>query len=165
MDITDLIIPERVICNAPVTSKKRALELLGDLIEGSQDELEARSVFDSLIGRERLGSTGLGHGVALPHGRLGQSRQAVGAFLKLQEGIDFDALDQQSVDLIFALLVPEHFTDEHLKILAYLAEMFSDKDFCTKIRTADSGQAVFQLLTEWNPVNHSVGDNNLNGDD
>ena len=169
MDIVDLIIPERVICNAPVNSKKRALELLGDLIESGQNELEAHAVFDSLIGRERLGSTGLGHGVALPHGRLGQNHQAIGAFLKLPQGIDFDALDKQSVDLIFALLVPEHFTDEHLKILAYLAEMFSDQDFCTKIRTADSNQAVFQLLTEWNPISNSVSnpvsDNSIDGDD
>jgi PTS system nitrogen regulatory IIA component len=153
MDITDLIIPERVVCNAPVSSKKRALELLGDLIASGQEALEARAIFDSLLNRERLGSTGLGHGVALPHGRLPDSEQGIGAFLKLQQGIDFDAIDQQSVDLIFALLVPEHFTDEHLKILAFLAEMFSDRDFCSQLRAADSDLAVFELLTHWNPDN------------
>lgn len=153
MDITDLIIPERVVCNAPVSSKKRALELLGNLIASGQEAPEARSIFDSLLNRERLGSTGLGHGVALPHGRLPDSEHAIGAFLKLQEGIDFDAIDQQSVDLIFALLVPEHFTDEHLKILAFLAEMFSDQDFCAQLRAADSDLTVFELLTHWNPDN------------
>jgi PTS system nitrogen regulatory IIA component len=151
MDITDLIIPERVVCNAPVSSKKRALELLGDLIADGQEDLDARAIFDSLLNRERLGSTGLGHGVALPHGRLPQSRYAIGAFLKLQQGVDFDAIDQQPVDLIFALLVPEHFTDEHLKILAFLAEMFSDQDFCMRLKAAETDQMVFQLLIEWKP--------------
>jgi len=91
--------------------------------------LVARPIFDSLIGRERLGSTGLGHGVALPHGRFNQSQRAVGAFVKLKKGVDFDAIDRQPVDLVFGLLVPDHYTDEHLKILAYLAEMFSDRAF------------------------------------
>jgi PTS system nitrogen regulatory IIA component len=151
MNITDLITAERVVCNGNVTSKKRALELLGELIANGQSDLSAREIFDSLIGRERLGSTGLGHGVALPHGRLSQSRRAIGAFVKLKQGVNFDAIDQQPVDLVFALLVPEHFTDEHLKILAYLAEMFSDKNFCEQLRVADSDQALFERLTHWKP--------------
>jgi len=151
MNITDLITAERVVCNGNVTSKKRALELLGELIANGQSDLSAREIFDSLIGRERLGSTGLGHGVALPHGRLSQSRRAIGAFVKLKQGVNFDAIDQQPVDLVFALLVPEHFTDEHLKILAYLAEMFSDKHFCEQLRVADSDQALFERLTHWKP--------------
>ena len=149
MIISDLIAPQRVICDAPVTSKKRVLELLGELIATSHDDLEARAIFDSLVGRERLGSTGLGNGVALPHGRLAESDQAIGAFIKLDDGVDFDAIDQQPVTLIFALLVPEHFTDEHLKILAYLAEMFSDKAFCSKLNAAQSNQVLFDLLNGW----------------
>jgi PTS system nitrogen regulatory IIA component len=132
-----------------VTSKKRTLELLGELIAEGQSEFTSREIFDSLIGRERLGSTGLGHGVALPHGRLSQGQCAIGAFVKLKSGVDFDAIDQQPVDLVFGLLVPEHFTDEHLKILSYLAEMFSDKDFCERLRAADSDQVLFERLINW----------------
>lgn len=149
MNLSDLIAPQRVVCCTDVSSKKRSLELLGNLIAADQTEIDAGIVFDSLVGRERLGSTGLGHGVALPHGRLVQSQQAVGAFLKLEHGIDFDANDQQSVDLLFGLLVPEHYTDEHLKILAHLAEMFDDENFCAQLRAADSDQTLYALLTDW----------------
>jgi PTS system nitrogen regulatory IIA component len=151
MNIADLISAERVSCNSDVTSKKRTLELLGELIAKGQSDYTGRDIFDSLISRERLGSTGLGHGVALPHGRLSQSQYAIGAFVKLVEGINFDAIDQQPVDLVFALLVPEHFTDEHLKILSYLAEMFSDVAFCDRLRAAESDQALFELLNSWKP--------------
>ncbi|MEZ5583551.1 MAG: PTS IIA-like nitrogen regulatory protein PtsN [Candidatus Competibacteraceae bacterium] len=149
MNITDLITAKRIACDEVVTSKKRVLELLGELIVAEQNDLTAREVFDTLVGRERLGSTGLGHGVALPHGRLSQIQHAIGAFIKLKEGIDFDAIDRQPVDLIFALLVPEHFTDEHLKILAYLAEMFSDSAFCHQLRSAESNDTLFAHLSHW----------------
>lgn len=152
MHITDLITAKRAVCNGEVTSKKRVLELLAELIATGQSDLSVREIFDSLIGRERLGSTGLGHGVALPHGRLSRSQKAIGAFVKLKRGVDFDAIDQQPVDLVFGLLVPEHFTDEHLKILAYLAEMFSDKTFCEQLRVADSDEALFERLIHWKPL-------------
>ena len=149
MKVGDLLTPERVYCNAPVASKKRALELLGELIAGGQEVINERVVFDCLLARERLGSTGLGHGVALPHGRLGQHQQAIGAFISLGESIDFDALDQQPVHLIFALLVPEHYTDEHLKIIAFLAEMFSDRAFCQQLTDAQTDASLFELLSGW----------------
>ncbi len=151
MNIADLITAERVTCNVGVTSKKRTLEVLGELIAKGQTDFTGREIFDSLIGRERLGSTGLGHGVALPHGRLSESRIAIGAFVKAAQGVDFDAIDQQPVDLVFALLVPEHFTDEHLRILSHLAEMFSDQAFCEKLRAADSDQMLFEHLIGWKP--------------
>lgn len=156
MNIIDLITAQRVACKDEVSSKKRLLELLGELIASGQTDFTVREIFDSLNGRERLGSTGLGHGVALPHGRLNQSRRAIGAFVKLNHGVDFDAIDKQPVDLVFALLVPEHFTDEHLKILAYLAEMFSDKAFCDRLRNTDSDQALFEQLIHWKPSNASL---------
>ena len=152
MDITDLITRERIVCNSEVTSKKRVIEVLSELLVKGQADLTARPVFDSLIGRERLGSTGLGYGVALPHGRFSQSRQAIGAFVKLRQGVDFDAIDRQPVDLAFGLLVPDHYTDEHLKILAYLAEMFSDRAFCQQLRETDSDQALFERLRDWRPA-------------
>ena len=152
MNIADLISADRVVCDRDVSSKKRALELLGHLIANEQAEFSANELFNSLIGRERLGSTGLGHGVALPHGRLSQSQRAIGAFAKLKKGVDFDAIDRQPVDLVFGLLVPEHFTDEHLKILAYLAEMFSDRDFCEQLRAAESDQDLYERLIHWRPA-------------
>ena len=152
MDITDLITPERIVCNSEVTSKKRVIEVLSELLATGQADLAARPVFDSLIGRERLGSTGLGYGVALPHGRFSQSHQAIGAFVKLRQGVDFDAIDRQPVDLVFGLLVPDHYTDEHLKILAYLAEMFSDRIFCQRLRDADSDLTLFERLRDWRPA-------------
>ena len=155
MDITDLITPERIVCNSEVTSKKRVIEVLSELLATGQADLAARPVFDSLIGRERLGSTGLGYGVALPHGRFSQSHQAIGAFVKLRQGVDFDAIDRQPVDLVFGLLVPDHYTDEHLKILAYLAEMFSDRIFCQRLRDADSDLTLFERLRDWHPATSS----------
>jgi PTS system nitrogen regulatory IIA component len=152
MDITDLITGERIVCDCEVASKKRAIEVLSELLAKGQADLTARPIFDSLIGRERLGSTGLGHGVALPHGRFNQSQHAVGAFVKLKKGVDFDAIDRQPVDLVFGLLVPDHYTDEHLKILAYLAEMFSDRAFCQQLRETDSDQMLFGLLRDWKPA-------------
>lgn len=152
MNITDLITAERVVCDRDISSKKRVLELLGELIALEQTNFTGRDVFDSLIGRERLGSTGLGHGVALPHGRLSHSQHAIGAFVKLQQGIDFDAIDKKPVDLVFGLLVPEHFTDEHLKILAYLADMFSDQIFCEGLRDAESDHTLFEQLKSWKPT-------------
>ena len=151
MNITDLITPDRVVCRDNITSKKRTLQLLGELIASGQSGVNNQDVFDILIGRERLGSTGLGHGVALPHGRLQQSHEAIGCFVKLAKGVDFDALDRKPVDLVFALLVPEHFTDEHLKILAYLAEMFSDKAFCEKLRSTETDEELYQQLAYWKP--------------
>ena len=152
MNISDLLTPERVVCQEAIASKKRALERLGELIAGHQSGLSAGAIFEKLTGRERLGSTGLGHGVALPHGRFKDIDQAIGAFMKLKQGVNFDAMDKQPVDLLFALLVPEHFTDEHLKMLARLAEMFRDETFCQQLRAAASDQVLFERLVAWQPA-------------
>ncbi len=150
MNLAQLITPAQVVCRSDVNSKKKALDVLSHyLTAASPDELDSRAVLDSLLGRERLGSTGLGQGVALPHGRLTHSTRAVGAMIKLERGIDFGAMDQQPVDLLFGLVVPEHFTDEHLKILAYLAEMFSNQAFCQSLRRLDDDQQLYQTLMSW----------------
>lgn len=151
LDITDLISRERIVCDSEVTSKKRVIEVLSELLATGEADLSARPIFDSLIGRERLGSTGLGQGVALPHGRFGVIQRAIGAVVKLRKRVDFDAIDQQPVDLVFGLLVPDHYTDEHLKILAYLAEMFSDREFCRQLRESDSSQHLYEQLRDWKP--------------
>ena len=110
MEISEILLPECVDCAGECQSKKSALETLARLIAGSDPDLSPLEVFDSLVARERLGSTGLGHGVALPHGRVKNGKSTRAAFVKLRTGIDFDAIDQQPVDLLFALLVPEDST-------------------------------------------------------
>lgn len=149
MNITELISPQRVVARLGTTSKKRALEQLAELLAGHAPSLTPEEIFDSLIGRERLGSTGLGQGVALPHGRLAGLSEPVGAFASLDPAIDFDAIDHQPVDLMFALLVPAESTDEHLQILADLARRFSDKGFTDDLRRAATGEELYQrFLTQ-----------------
>lgn len=156
MKIEQLINPERVAYDAESTSKKRALEQLSALIAASTNQLTTEEIFESLLGRERLGSTGLGHGVALPHGRIQGEQEAVGAFVKLQGPVDYDAIDNQPVDLLFALLVPEHFTDEHLELLSELAEMFSDPEFLESLRHTEDNRRLYDLLTHFHPRTRSA---------
>lgn len=150
MHLIDLLAPTRVHTNARVTSKKRLLELAANtLLQPSGDSELERSIYDSLCARERLGSTGLGHGVAIPHGRIAGLAAPAGAFLKLAEPLPFDATDGQPVDLIFALVMPEHFTQQHLMLLSQLAEMFSDAGFCTRLRQARSDSELHAALSDW----------------
>lgn len=151
MKIVDLLSIERISCDVTASSKKRGLELLSNLLAADAAPSNASAIFSKLINRERLGSTGLGKGVALPHARIEGSQQAIGALIKLEHGIDFDAFDNQPVDLLFALVVPEHFTEEHLQILARLAEMFSDGRLCARLREADSSEDIQRLLADWEP--------------
>ncbi len=147
--IADLLTEDRIACNLDISSKKRSLETLSELVSGHAEALNPGTIFNKLVSREKLGSTGLGKGVALPHARVEGSATAVAAFIKLAEGIDFDAFDRQPVDLLFALVVPEHFTDEHLQILARLAEMFSDTSHCNRLRAADTPSDLLELLVSW----------------
>lgn len=152
MHIADLLTAERVACGDPSASKKRVLEQLSALIAGGQQALNPTDIFDSLLARERLGSTGLGHGVAIPHGRVKNGTVTVGAFIKLQKPIDFDAVDGEPVDLLFGLLVPEQSTQEHLQLLAQLAEMFSDATFVASLRSATSAAELHARLSQWTPA-------------
>ncbi|MDX1593441.1 MAG: PTS sugar transporter subunit IIA [Gammaproteobacteria bacterium] len=150
MQIIDIIDPARIVTGANATSKKRALEMLSELLSDSSGELGQSEVFTALLGREKLGSTGLGHGVALPHGRLGSCSRPVGALVVLAEAIDFDAVDGEPVDILFAMLVPEDSTEEHLELLAQLAEFFGDSARCEVLR-AKEPRDLYQLLTDWRP--------------
>ena len=149
MNINQLIAPDRVICLNGINSKKRGLEKLSQILSLGAIGYDPAEIFNRLIERERLGSTGLGHGVALPHGRYGEDETTIGAFVKLDQGIDFDSPDNEPTDLLFALLVPEHHTDEHLQVLATLAGMFSDKDFCDKLRQCHTDEELFKHLSGW----------------
>lgn len=148
MQIAEILKPERIAVSTEISSKKGVLEELARLIAMDTPDLTQTEVFDSLCARERLGSTGLGHGVAIPHGRLKGGKHTLGAFIQLKDGVDYDAVDQQPVDLLFALLVPEESTDEHLQILARLAEMFSDTDLVRKLRYASSSDRLYELLQQ-----------------
>ena len=147
MQISQILAPDRVLSNVPDQSKKAALETLATLIAGADPGLTQAEVFNSLITRERLGSTGLGEGVALPHGRLKNGEHTLGAFIRLGSAIDFDAVDHKPVDLLFALLVPEESTDEHLQILAQLAELFSKPEVLERLRTEQTTEGIFSVLT------------------
>ena len=150
MQIDKLLEPARIACQQDGSSKKRALETLSQQLAADLPGFTDSEIFDSLIGRERLGSTGLGKGVALPHGRMQGLEAPIAALLTLSQGIDYDAIDKQPVDLLFALLVPEESTDEHLEILAQLAGMFSNADFCSRLRRCADSQACLDLINDWN---------------
>lgn len=150
MELTDILSPMRVAQGVTAGSKKRALEFVSRLL-GQDDKLTSQDVFESLVGRERLGSTALGHGVALPHGRLKQSTKTYGAFVQLTQGVDFDAADRNPVDLVFAIIVPEACTEEHLQLLALIAELFSDETMRQKLRGAKTADELYALLTQWKP--------------
>lgn len=148
MQIAQILSAERVLPNVRSQSKKAALEAIAGLLASGEPGLSTGDVFNSLIAREKLGSTGLGHGVALPHGRRRSGDATLAAFVRLDSAIDYDAVDQQPVDLLFALLVPEKSTDEHLQVLAALAERFSNPELLKKLRTEPSAAGMFRLLAE-----------------
>lgn len=152
MQLADLLTPERVSADLPAASKKRALEQISGLIADGNPGLTQTEIFDSLISRERLGSTGLGHGVAIPHGRVKSCQLAIGAFVKLPQPVDYDAADRLPVDLLFGLLVPEESTEEHLQILSQLAQMFSDEALLRKLRETNDAQALYRLIGNWRPA-------------
>lgn len=145
MDFTRLISIDRILCNPDIRSKKRALEELSKLLAIACDH-KSTDIFDKLIERERLGSTGLGHGIALPHGRLGQGEDIIAAFIKLPEAIPFESVDGQPVDLLFALLVPEAKNNEHLQVLAAVARFFQDESNQSLIRQAENAESIYRIL-------------------
>ena len=147
--IAPLIDPERIRLDADLNSKKRALEVLSELLADAQPNLTTEEIFACLIRRERLGTTGVGHGIAIPHGRLQGLEKPVGAMLSLRHGVDFLANDEQPVDLLFAMLVPEDANESHLEILAALAEMFTDEQFTAKVRQCGSVDDATQLLSSY----------------
>lgn len=130
----------------PATSKKRVLESLARLLAGDSNIPSIEQIYEKLLERERLGSTGMSHGIALPHARMKGVRQPRGAFIRLAKALDFDALDGDPVDMVFGLLVPEDATDEHLALLAQLARLFSDPQLCLRVRQAGDSNEIMHLL-------------------
>ena len=148
--ITPLLQPDHVLADFETTSKKRLFEQVGQLIEGGLG-ITASEVFDSLFSREKLGSTALGYGIAIPHGRIKHLKETACAFIRLKTPIDFDAPDGAPVDLIFVLLAPAAATEVHLQILGELAAMFSDEAFRARLRGAADAGELHRLISEWMP--------------
>jgi len=149
MYVSEILTPARIELAMRAASKKRALEILSELI-AKDTSLNSTVVFQSLIDRERIGSTGIGESIAIPHGRLKGLEQPIGAFTILEQPIDFDAIDQKPVNLIFALLVPEEATAEHLQLLAQLAKIFSNKQAKEKLLGATTPEAALMIFKEFN---------------
>jgi PTS system nitrogen regulatory IIA component len=147
MEITDLISPAAVIPNLRATSKKQALQ---DLAKRAAEitGLHERAIFDVLLERERLGTTGVGNGIAIPHGKLPSLERLYGLFARLEKPIHFESIDEQPVDLIFLLLAPESAGADHLKALARVSRLLRDKTVCEKLRGTDAADALYALLTE-----------------
>lgn len=154
MDISDLILPESVIANLRVTSKKQALQELAKKAAEITGQPE-RALFEVLMERERLGTTGVGHGIGIPHGKLPELDRLYGLFARLETPIDFDAIDEHPVDLIFVLLAPETAGADHLKALARVSRLFRDRAVCEKLRGTDSSEAIYALLTQ-NQASHAA---------
>jgi PTS system nitrogen regulatory IIA component len=152
--IAKLLPLQNVLVDLEIGSKKRLFEQVGLLFENNH-QIARSQVFDSLFAREKLGSTGLGRGIAIPHGRVKSLKEALGALVRTKQPIPFDAPDGQPVGLIFVLLVPDRATDLHLQILSELAQMFSDKSFRDRMRTATSAAEMHQIITHWQP--HGAG--------
>jgi len=147
MDIINLLSPEGVIPKLHATSKKQALQELAKNA-AALTGLHERMIFDVLLERERLGTTGVGNGIAIPHGKLAGIDRLYGLFARLETAIDFDAIDEQPVDLIFMLLAPENAGADHLKALARVSRLLRDKTTCEKLRGSDRADALYALLTE-----------------
>jgi nitrogen PTS system EIIA component len=147
MEISDLLQPEAVIFGLKASSKKQALQELAKhaaQITGVND----RRIFETLLERERLGTTGVGNGIAIPHGKLADFKRLYGVFARLDKPIDFDAIDEQPVDLIFLLLAPAPSGADHLKALARVSRLLRDASVCEKLRGADTADGLYMLLTQ-----------------
>ncbi len=143
-----ILTPGRSLVNVPGGSKMRALEQIANLIGREVPELDTQAVYEALIAREKLGSTGFGNGIAIPHCRLKGCETPVSALLHLDAPIDFDAIDGAPVDLLFVLLVPEAATDAHLELLRQIASMLDRKEVREKLRHAPSNEALYQVVLD-----------------
>ncbi len=146
--LSQILPPNQVLVSVDATSKKRAFEEAGLLFE-NQHGLNRALITDSLFARERLGSTGLGHGVAIPHGRIKGLKAPLAAVFQLHDPIGFDAPDEQGVALLIFLLVPEAATQKHLEILSEIAELLSDSGLRERLKTSTDAAALHQMIASW----------------
>jgi PTS system nitrogen regulatory IIA component len=153
MKIADVLEPDHTYCNVPGVSKKRVLENLASFLSEDKDfATDTDAIYQKLLEREKLGSTGIGSGVAIPHCRVAGCNKITGVLLKLNDSIDFDATDGEPVDLVFALVVPEEQTDEHLQALSAIAELLESPDTRARLRAATSDEELYDLATSAEPT-------------
>ncbi|WP_017444266.1 PTS IIA-like nitrogen regulatory protein PtsN [Gayadomonas joobiniege] len=148
MDIKSFLTPDCTECAVPVSSKKRLIEHVSQIAAQHVSNLTEQEILDALLNRERVGSTGIGNGIALPHGRLPNAGQPVAVLVTTESPIEFDAIDNQPVNVFFALLVPDGECNAHLKSLAAVAQKLSDKQTIKKIRCAETNQELYNAITE-----------------
>ena len=144
-DLLTLALTQHVV---QASSKTPLLDQVAERVAASCDSLNEQEVFDALVAREKLGSTGIGEGIAIPHCRLGHCQQAVGLLLKLENPIDFDAVDGHPVDLVFVLLVPQDNPEQHLKTLSHLASLFNDDSYRAELRRSTDNPHLYQTAVE-----------------
>jgi len=147
MDLSDLVRPDAILSSLKANSKKQALQALAEKA-AALTGIEEREIFETLVQREKLGSTGVGGGIAIPHGKLPRLERIFGLFARAPKPIDFEALDEQPVDLIFLLLAPEGAGADHLKALARVARLFREPGVAAKLRASADKSALFAVLTE-----------------
>ena len=143
-----ILTPARSLVNVPGGSKKRVLEQIANLVARDLTDLDAQDIFENLIAREKLGSTGFGNGIAIPHCRLPGCQAPISAVLHLDTAVDFDAIDGAPVDLLFVLLVPEAATDEHLELLRQIASMLDRAEVRDRLRQAQSNEGLYQVVVD-----------------
>ena len=145
MTISALLSPQRIFLDTEITSKKKLLELIANIV-ADMTQLSESGIYSGLLNRERLGSTGLGQGFAVPHARVSDLDQTVACFFRLSQPVNFEAPDNQPVDLVFTIVIPEEATEEHLMILSSLASIFSRAEVCESIRAAGSKEEIADII-------------------
>jgi len=145
MTISALLSPKSIFLDVEITSKKKLLELIAGVV-AERTQLSESTIFNNLLSRERLGSTALGRGFAVPHARLEQLDRTLACFFRLKDAVNFEAPDGQPVDLVFTIIIPEEATEEHLLILSSLARVFSSEEVCETIRKAGDKDEIAQII-------------------
>jgi len=151
MNLREILTPDCTKCAIDDTSKKKLLEIISHMVAPKLGGVTRDDVFESLLQRERLGSTGIGLGIAIPHGRLSNANHPVAVLLTLASPIEFESIDNQPVDIIFALLVPENEPETHLRTLSEVAQKLNNRECCRKLRAASDDAELYQLFTDENP--------------
>ncbi len=146
--LENILTPGRSLVGVPGGSKKRVLEQIANLVARELPDLDGQDIFESLVAREKLGSTGFGNGIAIPHCRLPGCPSPISALLRLESAVDFDAIDGAPVDLLFVLLVPEAATDEHLELLRQIASMLDRSDVRDQLRHAPTSEHLYQVVVD-----------------
>ncbi len=147
MNLAKLLGPDCTVCAVPGSSKKNVLEQISKIASKRVSSLTEKDLLGSLISREKLSSTGIGNGIAIPHGRIANTERVIAVLLTTEHPIEFDAIDNKPVDIFFSLFVPEDHCQEHLQTLSSIAQFFSDKDTCKKVRRCQTSDQLYQLIS------------------